>query len=274
VDKPVEGRDEDAALEAFLEKQADAEPEDFTELRQKEREVWEQFKQNPTKENFGWLADSHQRMRLKAQSQNLGSTTLPKSAVRSDGLRQYIVALQTWDPNKAAFSTHLTHKMQHNSRYLVKYQNIGKIPEDRAHMIGLFQNRLAHLKEQLGREPSNAELADDMKTSMAEVAELSKSMKKVTPRTIETLRSELRRDLHAESPGAETHTESSPLLERAIFLHGSLSPAQQVVLEHTFEGFGKPIITDPIELAPVVGMSPQKIRALKKQIASQLKRYW
>jgi len=164
--------------------------------------------------------------------------------------------------------------MQHTGRYLAKYQNVGKIPETRAQMIGLFQNRLAHLREQLGREPSNAELADDMKASMAEVAELSRTMQKLTPKTIETLRGEVRRDLLAEAPGGEAQMGSSPLLDHLIFLHGSLSAEQQVVLEHTFGGFGKPLIDDPVQLSPVIGMSPQKIRALRKQIASKVMKYY
>jgi hypothetical protein len=141
-------------------------------------------------------------------------------------------------------------------------------------MIGLFQMRLGHLRDTLGREPSNAELADDMRASMGEVAELHKSIDKITPRAIETLRREVRRDLLAEAPGGESQTESSRLGDHLIFLHGSLSPEQQVVLEHMTEAFGKPVITDPMALAPVVGMSPQKIRALRKQIGNQLKRYY
>jgi DNA-directed RNA polymerase specialized sigma subunit len=242
-------------------------------LRRQELEVWQRFKQTPNPQDFRWLHQSHQPLIYSAQARNLRSTTLPKAAVRSDGLRQYIGALHSWDPSKGAFSTHLNQHMQHNSRYLTKYQNVGKIPEERAQMIGLLQNRLAHLRESLGREPSNAELADDMKASMAEVAELSRKMNRITPRTIETLRREVRRDLNPDAPGGAVHVESSPVLDHLIFLHGSLSPEQQVVLEHTFEGFGKPVIEDPMKLAPVVGMSPQKIRALRQQIHQKVQRY-
>ena len=278
MDRTAEMHDADAELESWLLKEADAAPgrdgEDLNALRQQELEVWSRWKQNPNPQDFAWLYNSHQRLIQRAGERYFGSTTLPKAAVRSDALRQYITALQSFDPSKAAFSTHLNHHMQHTGRYLMKYQNVGKIPEERAQMIGLFQNRLAHLRETLGREPSNAELADDMKANMSEVAELNRSMKKLTPRTIDTLRREVRRDLLAEAPGGQAQLESSPLYDRLIFLHGSLSPEQQVVLEHTHEGFGKPVIEDPLQLSPVVGMSPQKIRALKKQIASKLDKYY
>lgn len=269
---------EDGRL-AWLDKAADvampAAPANLGELRHKELEVWDRWRKNPNAQDFEWLYNSHKPVIYRAAERYLNSTTLPKAAVRSDMLRQYITALSTYDPHKgAALPTHINTTMQHTGRYLAKYQNVGKIPEERASLIGLFQNRLAHLREQLGREPSNAELADDMKASMAEVAELSRAMKKVTPKTIETLRGEVRRDLLAEAPGGETHIGSSPLLDHLIFLHGSLSPEQQVVLEHTFEGFGKPVIQDPVQLGPVVGMSPQKIRALRKQIAGRAMKYY
>jgi hypothetical protein len=247
----------------------------LNELRQKELEVWGRWRKNPTPQDFEWLYNSHKPVLYRAAERYLSSTTLPKAAVRSDMLRQYITALSTYDPNKgAALPTHINTTMQHTGRYLAKYQNVGKIPEERASLIGLFQNRLGHLREHLGREPSNAELADDMKASMAEVAELSHAMRKVNERTIETLRGEVRKDLLAEAPGGETHIGASPLLDHIIFLHGSLSPEQQVVLEHTFAGFGKPVIEDPVQLAPVIGMSPQKIRALRKQIATRAMKYY
>jgi hypothetical protein len=282
VDNLGEPTNLDAALEAWLEKDADvappagASPSARQALRSQELEVWQRFKANPNPQDFKWLYQSHQPLILSAQQRELRSTTLPKAAVRSDGMRQYIVALNSWDPSKGAFSTHLNHAMQHNQRYLARYQNVGRIPEERAQMIGLFQNRLAHLRETLKREPSNTELADDMRASLPEVAELSRKMQKITPRTIGLLRREVRRDLNAEAPGGEAPLESSALLDHIVFLHGSgsLTPEQEVVLEHTVDGFGKPVIQNAEELAPVVGMSPQKIRALRKQIAEQAKKYY
>lgn len=248
---------------------------DLASLRRRELEVWQRWKQAPNRQDFEWLYQSHKPVIYKAAERYLHSTTLPKAAVRSDMLRQYLHALDTYDPTKgAAIPTHIYKHMQHTGRYITKYQNVGKIPEERAHLIGLYQNRLAHLRDQFGREPSNAEVADDMTASLAEVAELNKTVKTVSPHTVETLRREVRRDLLAEAPGGETATESSRLLDHILFLHGSLSPEQQVVLEHTFTGFGKPVVDDPIELGPMVGMSPQKVRALRKQIAERVKRYY
>lgn len=281
MDSPAE-YDIDRELEAWLTKESEAPGVDREGMRQEELEVWKRWRQNPNQQDFSWLYNRHQGIIHDAGRKYLGSTTLPKAAVKSDMLRQYVKSLETFDPSKASLPTHINWNMQHTGRYLIRYQNIGKIPEQRATMIGLYQNRQAALRESLGREPSNAELADDMKSSMAEVGDLSKEMQRITPRTVETLRREVRRDLMADLPGAEQHTSSSRLADQLIFMHNSLTPEQQVVLEHTPIGdvkngltvFGKPATEDPMQLSPLIGMSPQKIRALRKQIADRVKRYY
>ena len=269
--------DLDRELEAWLVKEAAVQGVDLTALRQQELEVWKRWKDNPNQQDFAWLYNSHKPIIYRAGEQYLKSAQIPKAAVHSDMLRNYIQALDKYDPNSgAAVTTYIFKNMQHTGRYLGKYQNIGKIPEDRRALIGLFQNRLSNMKELLGREPSNAELADDMTTSLQEVGALQKEirLRQVSPKTVGILRKEDRRDLLAEAPGGETSTQSSQLLDHLIFMHGSLNPEQQTVLEHTFEGFGKPVIQDPMQLAPVLNMSPQKVRALRKQIADKVKKYY
>ena len=276
----AEHYDVDAELEAWLDKQAAADGVDRSALEHAELETWKRWKQNPNQQDFEWLYNSQKPIIYRAADRYLKSTTLPKAAVRSDMLRQYITSLDSYDPSKSSLKTHIFRNMQHTGRYITKYQNTGKIPEDRAKLIGLFQNREAHLRDMLGREPSNAEIADDMTASMAEIAELQKQ-KKVTPRTVGLLKQEIRRDLLAEAPGGEVSTENSRLTDHLIFMHGSLSPEQQLVLEHTPQPgdtdrtvFGKPAIADPIQLGPVIGMSAQKIRAIRKQIGEKAKKYY
>ena len=97
--------------------------------------------------------------------------------------------------------------------------------------------------------------------------------RKITPKIVATLRKELLKDYLAEAPGGEAvYAEDSDLRRQIVFLHGSLNPEQQLVLEHTFEGFGKPIFDDPMDLAKHTKMSPQKVRALRKQIQKKVER--
>jgi DNA-directed RNA polymerase specialized sigma subunit len=279
VDSQAKDQDDydiDAKLDEAMDKFAAEEGVDRDQLRQLELETWQRWKQSPNPVDFEWLWRSHQPViQVSPAGRYMASTTLPKAAVRSDILRNYVEALDTFDPSRGrALHNHVSFGMKRTQRYLNTYQNIGKIPEDRSRLIGLLDSREAALQQQLGRLPSSTELADDMSIAAADIIEMQKA--KITPRVVATLRREKRRDLVTEAPrGPETTSEAdSPMLEHIQFIHGSLSPEQQVVLEHTFEGFGRPVIQDPMELAKQVSMSPQKIRAIKKQIFNKVKKYY
>jgi DNA-directed RNA polymerase specialized sigma subunit len=265
--------DIDAELESWMDKVAADNGMDRNQLAQQELEVWSRWKQNPNTEDFHWLYNSHQKVIQSAGQRYLSSTTLPKAAVRSDMLRNYITALSGYNPAKEAkLSTWIHRNMGHTGRYLQKYQNMAKIPVNRAELIGLYQNRHAHLSEVLGREPTSAELADDMTISMQEVAEIrQQKLRRVTPKIVNTLKHELRRDLVAESEGGQAAAmEETGLRDRIVFLHGSLNPEQQLVLEHMFPDWGNQVIEDPVALAEKLNMSPQKVRAIRKQIGQKV----
>ena len=257
----------DAEIEELLRKEAAATPFD----RQQELQVLARWKQAPTKEDFDYLYNKHKPLIYRASERSQRSTTLPKSAVESNVLRNYIVSLKAYDPNKdTQLSTIIYNNMNHTGRYLARYQNIGTIPGDRSSLIGLFQNRMRTLTDQLGREPTNTELVDDMNSSMKDVAELQqKARKPVTVKQVALLRREIRDDKVSELPGGEARQETSPLLEHMMFTYPSLNPDQKLVFEHTYDGFGKPVIENPMELGPKLNMSPQKVRSLRKQIADR-----
>lgn len=238
--------------------------------------VIKRFQQNPNSEDFNWLFGRHQGLIYRASERySRGATrTLPMAAIRSNAKRQYIQALSDYDPDKSKFSTHVYNWMRRLNRYKQRYSNIGRIPEERADIIELLQNRENAMKEYLGRDPSNSELADDMLVAMEDIPELRSKKRKVNEKAVGVLRRELRPDLLAEEPGGEIEDADSAFKRQAVFLHGSLNPEQQLVLEHTYEGFGRPIIEDPMELSNYVKMSPQKIRAIKKQIWKKIENKW
>jgi DNA-directed RNA polymerase specialized sigma subunit len=270
----VEDFDVDAELEEWLRKEAARSDIDPDDPYKGELELIQRWQQDPTPEDFEHLYNTHQPLIYSAGARYIQSTTLPKAAVRSSMLRAYVHALKTYDPTRGAqFKTHLYRGMGRTGRYVNKYTNVGRVIEDRSRLIPLLQESERSLTEMLGRKPSDLELSDDMKISAADYASLRK--KKINPRVVGTLRRELRDDLTAEQPGGAAELAGDSEIRRQIvFLHGSLNPEQQVVLEHTFEGFGKPVIDDPINLAKELGLSPQKIRAVRKQIQKKVLKYW
>lgn len=244
------------------------------ERKQHELDLWKQWKAQPLPETFAPLYRSHQNLIQKTMGRQFKSTTLPEAAVKSHVLRGYIKAIQNYDPTRSALTTYVINGLRESrtGRYFQKYQNAARIIEERAGLIDLMKNREADLQEQLGRLPSADELADDMMIAISDVNELKK--KKITARTVATLRKERRDDFIAEQAGGDVSSATGGLLDHITFLHGSLPPEHKLVLEHTFEGWGRPVITDPMKLSKVINLSPQKIRSIKKQIAEQVEQHF
>ena len=266
--------DIEAELDEWLRKEAMAKGVD-SDMESQELEMWKQWKQAPTTENFGWLLNAHQGMIHDAAKTYLSAPQIPRAAVKSDMLRNYIYALDKYDPSKGAkLGTWVNLNMGHTGRYLADHTNIGKIPEKRRAIIDLFKNRQAELHDKLGRMPTSSELADDMNLAMQDVAELQG--KSVTTKTVGTLTRELQQSQSriSEAPGGEgIAAENSRMRDHLVFMPGSLNPEQQLVLEHTFPDWGRPVIDDPMQLGKAINMSPQKVRAIKKQILNRVQKY-
>jgi len=267
--------DVDLEIEEWLTKRAAEEGIALDDTKRYELETWQRWRANPNAEDFNTLLNSHQPLINGMTGRYVRSSNLPQAAVRGQVMRRYVNAIETYDPNRGAqlsswVGTNLGQRMQ---RYIGRYTNVGRIPDDRSWLIGTVKQREAELTEQLGRTPSNAELADDVKLSMPDLTAVR--MKSVTPKSVGTLRRSLRDDFLAEGVGHEPRLPGNSLVEQqAAFLHGSMSPEQQLVLEHTFEGYGKPVIADVTELAQRLGWSPQKLRGTKKQIEKKLEYYY
>ena len=264
----------DAELDAELDKVAEDLGLDPEDPYGNEQEMIREWQRDPSMEGFDKLHAAHAPLINSASSKYMRSTTLPKSAVKSFAIQRYTHALQSFNPDKGTqFKTYLYKEMQRVGRYLQSYQNVGRIPEQRAALIPLFESSHASLKDTLGRDPTNIEIADEMLLSAGDIADLQRQ--RITPKIVGTLRKELRADLTAELPGGRAEMAGDSNLRRQIvFLHGSLNPEQQLVLEHTYEGFGKQVELDDARLSEIVSMSPQKIRSIKSQIKKKVDRFW
>ena len=233
------------------------------EQRDTELQAWDRWRQDKNTPDFKFLLDSFRPLMYAQGRRYLQTAQLPRSAVEADMVQHFHRALETYDPTKGAqMNTHIWNHLQHTGRFLRTYTNIGKIPEPRARQIAAFQNREAVMTENLGRMPTTIEMSDGL--SMA-------------PKEIELLRKELRADIlsdesHEGIPGMAQETPRA--LEQMQFLHMELSPEQQLVLEHTYGMHGRMTVDNNEDLARILNMTPQKVRAVKRQIAKRYeKRY-
>jgi DNA-directed RNA polymerase specialized sigma subunit len=188
-------------------------------------------------------------------------SNLPQSAHRIYAAQNMFDALKTYDPSKGALQTHIYNAVHQKAKRLnYLYQNLGKITEPRAMMVGSYSNELANAREELGREPSAAEMAD----------RLGKSL-----RDIELIQKEIQKDLSSAGLEEEIITESPREAEILSYLYFELSNEQKVIYDYVFGKHGKPRLTkannriDFDGIASRVGFSASKVRMLWAQIRAK-----
>jgi RNA polymerase primary sigma factor len=232
---------------------------------QAELEAWRTWKKTKDPVAFEYLVNSYQGLFNDMYNQKGGrSSTLPKSAIMSRQLREFIPALETYDPNRGAqLKTHVTWKLRRIGRYIRDHKNVARVPDNRATQIGTYRSREAWLNQQLGRAPTTNELADDLAESPDDVAKLR--------REIDSYHKEKRKEL-SESPDLAAIAVNRPdafqgLLER---IHPELDAEQQAVLEHRYGMFGLPPVQSLAELGKKLNMTSGRIRTVHRKIKKRV----
>lgn len=161
-----------------------------------------------------------------------------------------IKAFESYDPARGtALNTHVQNRAQGVLRKVIEAQNIARIPEEDALQIGKIDRAKARLEEDLGRAPTQQELAGDLGFS-------AKRLQRIQNRRV--------RDL--SSGGFEVSvTEALPARDREILplIRGQLSPQDQKV----FDLFYNEGVRKPGEISARLGMSgPDTSRAITRII--------
>lgn len=178
-----------------------------------------------------------------------------------------IEALKTYDPQKAALRTWVEHRLQPLKRFNVEQQNYAKIPEAKAARIGDIQGATDDLREELGRDPTHAEIAEYVNPNLSKRQQL-------TPQKVQEIQAAQRRDVIGSS------FESDPVpraisRERQVIgqLRPALQPDQQEVYDYLYGQQGKPKITSTTQLAKLLGKSPSQVSRLRTAILAKYKEY-
>lgn len=234
--------------------------------KKQELDAWGRWIQDRNPQDFKFLLDSYTPFmnymgQRHIQAAKTGGT-VPVSTIKADMIQNFHRGLETFDPDKGQLNTHIGNHLRHTGRFVRTYSNIGKMPDPRSRMVWQYKDRETVLTERLGRPPSSIEMADDLGISQKE---------------IELLRTEIRKDIIVDpttSGLGSIAPESPKAMEQLNFLHMELNPEQQNVLEYTYGLYGRQAVDNNEDLARVLGISPQKVRAIKRQIARRYeKRY-
>lgn len=212
---------EEEAEREFALVKVSAKGEDYTKVKAKEAELLKAFKSKPSKDTFMPLWQSYKPYAMKAASSNMYGSPIPQAAHVAFAAQSFLDAVRTHDPKKGNFAGHMYGTVLNKGKRLnLHYQNIGYIPESRATKYQKFQTANYILKEQLGREPSAIELADEMVMPVTEIERMRKEMR---PDLI------LNESLPSIGPA---FAQSDKAMSVARDIQYSLIPKHRTVLEH------------------------------------------
>jgi hypothetical protein len=224
------------------------------------------FKKSPSKETFTPLYQAFKPWIMKASRPNTFGSPLPASAHWALATQSFLDSIRTFKPELGNFHSHAFTTINNKGKRLnLKYQNIGYIPEARATKYQIFKNSTNLLREQLGREPSTHEIADDMGWS---------------PKMVETMRKEIRDDLVLDEGYSDLQSviKSDKAMQAFRDMQYSLIPAHQLVMEHAL-GIGRPALTKPSggpdlqAISKATKLSVPKIRSALKTISRKYKQH-
>ena len=228
--------------------------------KDKELEMWRKWKSGgKKKEDLEPLIKSFTPMIKSKVNVYSQKVRIPPSAIELTFQIEFVNALNSYDPSKgAALGTYVYRYLDKGKRWIAENQNIGRIPENRIYKIGEYNKQKEELMEELGREPTDKEMASNLEWDEAEV---------------ERMRSEQRTDLvtqgFEEDPFALVPSKTEEVLR--LFKY-ELVGEQREVYEY-LTGYGKPKMTSTGDIAREMGLKDYQVSRVKSQIEKKLKHY-
>lgn len=257
--------------EAMPAKKKPAKPDPFkpidlfpkkTELKKtqkKELDLWHHWNDNGRKkEHLTPLINSFKPV-LQDKIKNWRGVEIPTSAIQSEFRKQFVHAVKTYDPNKAALNTWVERQLQKSSRYMKKYQNLGKIPEGQISMITKYKQATEHLSNLHGFEPDTKTVADHMKVPVKRIAQLQKELSRKDKSTSNYL----------DADPAEIYSPKELEALHMIKYDNRLSAEDRTVYEYTYGLNGKKMLA-PGQISKQTGIHPSKISRIRTKLKGVL----
>jgi len=229
-------------------------------LEDEYRPAYETWQQNQTPEGNAAFLQAINPVVQKG-IQMYGSDS-PLSASR--GRLMALDAMRKYDPRRSRLQSHLLNQMQGLRRVTQKQHNVLRVPEK----ILLESQRLRtyqqELSDELGREPSDAELSDRLGLSPQRLAKIRTYQPGMTSGQMEEI-DPLSGGTAGRLPGS--HNEASDLWVQIVYQ--DLSPMDQKILEMSLGLNGQSKRSNQ-EIAKALGRSPGAITQRKARIQTLL----
>lgn len=108
-----------------------------------------------------------------ANSASRFGSIMPVQAVNAEGMSLLIEAAERFNPSSgASFRTFLGNYLKGLNRYVNQNKNVMRLPESRTNKAGVFQATHSALRRELGRDPSDLELSEQLGVSVTDAADM------------------------------------------------------------------------------------------------------
>ena len=147
----------------------------FQNLKNRDQELYDQWKKTGSKKHLGELIGSLGGVIYSEVRRGAGS--LPNSALSAEAKKWAIKAIKTYDPSKGAtISTHVANMLPKTRRLNYKFQNAVRLPENMQLKYHDYNQTLTRLTEELNRDPNDEELAKALGWSKAHTVKFKNSL--------------------------------------------------------------------------------------------------
>lgn len=218
-----------------------------------DEELWEKWKKQQTSENEAALLRALEPIIFSEVRRWQG--VLAPQLLEIEAKRLALEAAKNFSPKYGAkLSTHVSNQLKRLSRLTYTHQNIARIPENKVLRISAYQAAVSNLKDDLGRDPTVAEISEELCWPRSQVEMIQKM-------------------LHGE------YTESGvpvPIFDKdnvgantVSYAYHDLSPIQKKIFEHT-TGWGGAKILDRVSLAKKLKITPAQLSYQKRKLVEEL----
>lgn len=228
-------------------------------LEPKYQKSFQTWKINPTPANTGTLLKSVQPDIDRGIFAHVGKSD-PILASRAK--RMALQAIKTYDPSKAKLGTHIINQLQGLKRVSRQQSNIISIPERVAMDQGYIERAKAELGDELGRDPSMAEISDRTGISPKRINYVSKFRYAMAQGAFSNL-------------GEGENDDFSPAVDQVgnntwfEFVYSDLDPTNQKIMEWTLGLHGQKMLSNQ-DIARKLRMTPGAVSQRKAKIQNIL----
>lgn len=181
----------------------------------------------------------------------------PHPLIKSRARSIVLKSLPKYDPKQTQLNTYITNQLYSLRRVNRKQTQIISVPERMSQEYSRLTAAEENLRDQLGREPTTIELADNVGLSPKRIQKIRRFKYPMTES-----------QAAAMGPGFMPGVQAKKSHWLEVIYH-DLDTTDQQIMEHSFGMFGKPMLSNQA-IATRLGLSPGAISQRKAKIQQYL----